>query len=275
LKELQPIFCDDLLKEIDDQLLDIVKSISIDEWNKKTLYPNWKVNDIFSHIIDTSIRKLSGQRDKYFDTSTSPRINSYNDLVHYIEKLADDWTESTRRISPQIMIKLYSEVKDELHQFIKNLDPYEDALFSVAWAGEITSKNWFDTAREYTEHWIHQQQIRDALDLDPIDQPKYIKAVLETFIRSIPIAYNKANIVGKLGIEITGSINAKYCLLKKDTEYQIFEGEIEDTTAKITVDCMEFCKMLARIINPKDMKYRINGDKQFGEIVLNSIALMA
>jgi hypothetical protein len=33
----------------------------------------------------------------------------------------------------------------------------------VAWAGEAESTNLFDTAREYTERWHHDMQIRSPL----------------------------------------------------------------------------------------------------------------
>jgi hypothetical protein len=47
-------------------------------------------------------------------------------------------------------------------RFHKSLDPLAPAAFAVSWAGEETSSNWFDTARELTERWHHQQQIRLA-----------------------------------------------------------------------------------------------------------------
>jgi len=34
---------------------------------------------------------------------------------------------------------------------------------AVDWAEEMESKNWMAIAREYTEKWLHQQQIRDAI----------------------------------------------------------------------------------------------------------------
>jgi hypothetical protein len=46
--------------------------------------------------------------------------------------------------------------------FHESLDPFARAIFNVSWAGEETSPNWFDTARELTERWHHQQQIRLA-----------------------------------------------------------------------------------------------------------------
>jgi hypothetical protein len=48
----------------------------------------------------------------------------------------------------------------ELHA---SRDPFAMAPYGVSWAGEEKSANWFDTAREFTERWHHQQQIRLAV----------------------------------------------------------------------------------------------------------------
>ena len=275
MKHLNKLSCEDLLIKIDNELLDIVKNLDEDDWDKKTIYPNWKVKDVFSHIIDTSIRKLSSQRDHYFYKYDTSVIKSYNDLVVYIEKLADSWADVTRRISPRILITIFSIIKDELYDYIKSVDPNGQALFSVAWAGEEVSENWFDNAREFTEHWIHQQEIRDALNLTPLNRPEVILPIMETFIRSIPVAYNKKEVDGKLQIITNGVVDKKYCLEKINGKYEIFEGVIEKATSIITVDCFMFCKMLARIIDIEDFNYEIEGDLSFGRILLESIALMA
>ena len=47
------------------------------------------------------------------------------------------------------------------------------AIFSVAWAGESESENWFDVARDYTERWHHQQQIRDAVGRPGYAEPRF------------------------------------------------------------------------------------------------------
>ncbi len=87
LNELEPIFCEDLLKDIDNQLFKIMENINMDEWNKPTIYPNWKVKDIFSHIIDTSIRRLSNGWDNSDINKRKIKVDTYKDLVTFIEKI--------------------------------------------------------------------------------------------------------------------------------------------------------------------------------------------
>jgi hypothetical protein len=58
----------------------------------------------------------------------------------------------------------------------------------VSWAGEDTSLNWFDTARELTERWHHQQQIREATGRTGMMTPELYQPVLDCFLRGLPYA---------------------------------------------------------------------------------------
>ena len=73
--------------------------------------------------------------------------------------------------------------------FHQSLDPMADAAFAVSWAGDETSPNWFDTARELTERWHHQQQIRLATDRPGIMTPELYHPVLDCFMRALPYQY--------------------------------------------------------------------------------------
>jgi len=59
----------------------------------------------------------------------------------------------------------------------------------VSWAGEEESANWFDTAREFTERWHHQQQIRLAVNKPGIVTREFYFPVLDCFMRALPYAY--------------------------------------------------------------------------------------
>ena len=60
-------------------------------------------------------------------------------------------------------------------------------MFPVSWAGEEESANWFDTAREFTERWHHQQQIRLAVDKPGIMTREFYFPVLDCFMRGAAV----------------------------------------------------------------------------------------
>ena len=121
----------------------------------------WTVKDVASHLLDGNLRTLSLSRDKHI-LIPGTEIDSYAQLVNYLNTLNATWVTASKRLSPNVLTSLLESTGKEYSAYMAALDPNTEAIFSVAWAGEQVSKNWFHIAREYTEKWHHQQQIREA-----------------------------------------------------------------------------------------------------------------
>lgn len=82
-----------------------------------------------------------------------------------------------------------------MSEFVAQLDPDAPALFAVAWAGDTESNNRFDTAREFTERWHHQMQIRLALGPrgapGVLLAPRFSNPLLRTAAHVLPHAYRE------------------------------------------------------------------------------------
>ncbi|EAT16824.1 hypothetical protein HTZ97_05095 [Desulfuromonas acetoxidans] len=89
----------DAFAELNKELILLLENLSKEDWEKDTCLKNRNVKDLASHILDTSLRRLSLQRDNYF--SENPEIHSYDDLVDFIQRLNRDWIGATRRLSPE------------------------------------------------------------------------------------------------------------------------------------------------------------------------------
>src|SRR6218665_1375720 len=102
---LDPIIITDLFYKLDEKLIEVLESLSADDWNKPTIAPLWTVKDIAVHLLDGNIRTLSIGRDNYVG-APAENINSYQDLVAYLNKLNADWVYALKRMSPKILIEL-------------------------------------------------------------------------------------------------------------------------------------------------------------------------
>jgi uncharacterized protein (TIGR03083 family) len=202
-----------LFPELNSRLMELVSGMSPADWEAGTRFPNWKVKDIVAHLLDTSVRRLSSQRDGYSPRATVA-IESMADLVSYITGMADRWAAAFSGVSPRILTQLVGRYQDELADFLATLDPDAEALFPVAWAGESSSANWFDIAREYTERWHHQMQIRDSLGAEPIYSRRLYHPVLDAFMRALPHHFREvARDEGfLLGVEVPGEAGGRWLL---------------------------------------------------------------
>jgi hypothetical protein len=113
-------------------------------------------------------------------------VETYADLVGYLNRLNAEWITATRRVSPPLLIDLLEHTGGQLARLFLELDPGAPAIFPVAWAGEERSANWFDIAREYTERWLQQQQIRDAVGAPGLTARPWMHPVLVPFVRALP-----------------------------------------------------------------------------------------
>jgi hypothetical protein len=121
--------------------------------------------------------------------------------------------------------------------FHESLDPFARATFNVSWAGEEVSLNWFDTARELTERWHHQQQIRLATERPGIMTRELYHPVLECFVRGIPHSYRllDAPVGTSLLLDISGECGGTWALSKDADSWSFRSKYPEKVDCRVTV----------------------------------------
>jgi uncharacterized protein (TIGR03083 family) len=199
-----PILCAPLIRRVDEALLDLLRSLEPADWDRPTVAGSWTVRDVAAHLLDTQLRKLSLVRDHCF--VEHPHIHSEAELVAFINRVNHEGVAVYRRLSPAFFLPLLERAAQESADFHEALDPFAPAAFPVSWAGESHSLNWFDTARELTERWHHQQQIRLATGRPGLLQREFQHPVLDCFLRALPHAYRHLDAPegATVTIDITG-----------------------------------------------------------------------
>jgi uncharacterized protein (TIGR03083 family) len=159
-QRLAPILTAHLFPSLEVNLVELLRSLTSDEWEAPTIAGKWTVRDVAAHLLDTQLRRLSGGRDRHFREET--RVSSDEDLIALVNTLNAEGVQVYGRLSGNVLIALLEATSAQLCQYFDSLDPFAMGL-GVSWAGETRSPNWFDGAREFTERWHHQQQIRLAV----------------------------------------------------------------------------------------------------------------
>jgi uncharacterized protein (TIGR03083 family) len=176
-----------LFLPLDQKLIELLKSLSPEDWKKPTMAKLWTVKDVAAHLLDGNFRDLALSQN-YIGDPPSP-IQSYRDLVDYLNRLNADWVRAMKRVSPNTIIELLEVTQQPVIDYYHSLDLEAPAVFSVSWAGEQKSQNWFHIAREYTERWHHQQQIREAVGKEGIIDKEFFSPLINTFMMALPYTY--------------------------------------------------------------------------------------
>jgi uncharacterized protein (TIGR03083 family) len=274
---MKPIFTSHLFPELESKLLDLLRSLTVQEWEAQTVAPAWKVRDVAAHLLDTQLRKLSMGRDKYA-SPPPPIIRSNDDLVGYINRLNREGVEMYRRLSSRVLISMMELVSQQTAEYVQSLDPMAEATIGVSWAGEDKSTNWFDTAREFTERWHHQQQIRLATSRPGIMTPELYHPVLDCFMRALPFAYR--DVSGASGtyvrFNISGECGGSWFLYREGHRWQLVESPPGTQASEITIPQDIAWRIFTKGIDRKTAEAQVDvrGDPELGLHVLQMVTIV-
>src|SRR5579864_3131335 len=273
---LEPIFSAHLFRPVDQKLLDLLRSLTPAEWDLQTIAPLWKVRDVAAHLLDTALRKLSLVRDSCYVKAVD--VRSPEDVVLLVNRLNSEGVAVYRRLSPNVLMDLMRIACEQSARFHESLDPFAPAAFAVSWAGEEQSLNWFDTAREFTERWHHQQQIRLATNRPGIMTPDLYHPVLDCFVRGLPHLYRdvEAPMGTMVLLEISGECGGRWCLSKGAAGWRLVKPFGEEFTSRVTMPQELAWRVFTKGIDREAARGQIavQGKRDLGEKVLQLTAIV-
>ena len=239
LAPLPPLDTAPLFADLHAELLTLLRSLEPPDWERPTVVGAWRVRDVAAHLLDGELRTLAAHRDGHPLSAAGP-VTTYDDVVALIQRLNAGGVAFGTRLSPRLLTDLLEVTGRWMSGFVTSLDPDAPALFAVAWAGEAESDNRFDTAREYTERWHHQMQIRAAVGTRGrpavLLAPKYLMPLLETSVRVLPHAYRtvRAPEGTTVTLRLASDSPQAWTLRREGAGWRLYRGEPEGPTVQVT-----------------------------------------
>ncbi len=230
MRSPQPLLVVDLFPEILDELLKLLGSLAADEWDKSTACPGWCVKDVALHLLGVEVGNLSRRRDGH---AVAASITSWEALVTWLNAFNEAWVHAARRMSPRLLIDVLQVTGRQMCAFFHTLDPY--ALGGpVSWVGPEPAPVWLDLAREYTERWCQQQQIRDAVGQPALTQPRYLAPVLAAFVRALPWTLRATPAAEGTIVTLTirGLSGGQWSVRQEEGTWRLYAGLQTDATPK-------------------------------------------
>lgn len=275
---ITPIDTAHLLPLLDQQLLLLLDNLTTADWQKQTIASKWKVKDIVAHLLDGNIRSLSMLRDDFWGESFSG--SSYQELLDFLNELNADWVQAMKRVSPVMLVLLHRATGKAYCDYYASLDLFGKAGFAVNWAGETESKNWMHIAREYTEKWLHQQQIRDA-----VNQPgrhmerEFFYPFIDTCLMALPYTFRNIQPAhaATVQITITGHAGGSWYNHYANGRWQLSKESSPHPTATVTMDPDTSWRLFSKSLRPADVlhKIRLEGDLVLANTALEMVSFMA
>lgn len=247
------------------------------DWTRPTSASEWTVKDVAAHLLDVDLRRLSAQRDGYLTPPPKP-VDSNETLVQYLNDLNRTWVSAARRLSPRVIIEELASSAAQCAELFERVDAMAPALFPVAWAGEVASLMWFDVAREYTERWHHQDQIRDALGAAPLAEQEWLRPVVETSLLALTHAYRGVEAPDGTGVRllVAGAAGGDWSLVRRGGIWLLKEGSCVEPASVVEIEDLQLARLLLHRLSPEDAAaaVQIRGSRELGAALLNARAVM-
>ena len=297
-----PVLTLHLFPEERSALLDLLRSLTDDDWARPTVCPGWSVKDIAAHLLGDDVGCLSRGRDGYpgaafTPSSPQPSPDTFAaELLDFINRQNELWVAAARRLSPRTLIDLLDWTAVQTHAYFESLDLFATGG-PVTWSGPRPAPVWLDIAREYTERWLHQAQVRDALGAPLLREPRLFAPVLDTFVRALPHTFRDIPAPDDTTVALTISgpaggqwslIHAAATLSRQAGEralaqsgrvraWQLFRGVSEKPAAAVTMDTDVAWRLFTKGIAKAEAIARstLSGDPALAARVFDAVSIIA
>jgi uncharacterized protein (TIGR03083 family) len=278
--ELAPVDVLDLFAGERAALLDLLGLLSNDEWAAPTVCAGWSVKDVGLHLLGDDVGRLSWGRDRFSNPSFGGPdldLTTWSGLITAINRQNDAWVAGTRRISPRLLIDLLRLTGEQTEDHFRGLDLMAMGM-PVDWAGSEPAPVWLDVAREYTERWVHQQHIRDAVERPGLKERVWFAPVLETFVHGLRRSLRDfaAPEGTSVRLVIEGDAGGRWVARRSGSSWSLDNNDLEAGTI-ITIDQETAWRLFTKGITKEEARdhTRIDGDPVLADRVLDTVSILA
>ncbi|WP_433476955.1 maleylpyruvate isomerase family mycothiol-dependent enzyme [Spirillospora sp. CA-142024] len=256
-------------------MLELLGALDPADWAAPTVCPGWDVHDVVGHVLNDYMRRLSGSRDGhggavFADDETLPA---------YLARTNEEFVRASRQLSPQLMIELLDHLGPRLDAVWAGRDLQAPADLNVSWAAtDLDSPAWPDIGRDYTEFWVHQQQVRDAVAVSGATEPDLMAPVLDLFARALPHALRTHDRPegSTAHLEVLGPAGGRWAAIRQDGRWRMAEPQGEPT-ARVSMDQDTFWRLATRGITVEQARKRSTaaGDPELTGAITALLAVVA
>lgn len=238
MQYLQPIITVELFPAERLALLQLLNALPDEQWANPTACSGWSVHDVALHLLGGDIGIISVRRDGYKEPQArrSLDLSQWANLVTYINHHNEQWIQATQRISPRLLCEFLQVTGEGIARHFAQLDQFALGV-PVHWAGSDPAPIWLDTAREYTERWVHQQHIRDAVAQPGLKGRRWLTPVLETFVYALPQALRQVRLPQGTTVQlvVTGDAGGTWSAVRTDQAWVLSTEVAREPDARVTM----------------------------------------
>lgn len=276
MQEIQPVIVTHLFPGLLDELIGTLESLSDHEWDLPTPCPGWTIHDLASHILGVEVSQLSLGRDGF--RASLIDAGDWDDLVASLNEQNECWVGAMRGVSPRLLTNFIRSTGGQTSRYLQSLDPLLAGPI-VSWASPKAAPIWLHIAREYTERWHHQQQIRQAVGKPLLTHSYWFSPLLATFVHGLPRSYEDVDMpAGSIvRVTISGPSGGTWLIVRTESTWVLRTDSPVASNAHITIGEIDAWRLFTSSAGRDEIEARvqIEGDRTLGSQALNTVSIIA
>jgi uncharacterized protein (TIGR03083 family) len=255
-------------------LLQLLRELRPDDWERPTAAAPWVVRDVVAHLLGDDLTRLARTRDGRTPLGPGPGEM----FVPFLHRVNDEWVRAAQRLSPRLLVDLLSSTSPQVLAMWQEVD--QDAMAGpVSWAGPDPAPVWLDCARDFTEYWVHQQQIRDATGRHDLGSAHVVHAVLDTFLRAAPytLSAHPRPDGTTLAVTVEGAAGGEWTLRCDAQRWHWPLQEPREPTTRVRFpDPEPLWRLCTRMIEPDEAAgcVSVSGDEELATALLQIVSII-
>lgn len=262
----------DLFADERDRLIAVLDGLDASRWRAATVCPGWTVKDIAAHVLGDDLGRLARTRDGF--SGVGPRDGE--GLPRFIDRINDEWVVAARRLSPQLLVASLRWTGAQVADMWRSL-PLDESGEPVSWAGPEPAPVWLDAARDFTEYWVHQQQIREGVGRPLLLDPHVVGVVVDTFMRALghTLRAQERPAGTRFTLMVDGPGGGQWTV-ERDAGGWGFVPPEPNADNIVTIDVDTAWRLCTRGIEPDAARSRasITGDEALGHAALEIVSII-
>lgn len=252
-------------------LLELLGSLTIEDWTRPTECPEWNVKGIALHILGDDLSLLTRQRDASTDSltlfaETHPGL-TFRELL---DGFNDAWVATARFLSCDVLIELLRLVGEWSDDFYCAVDLDMTAREPVGFfAADGVSPYWQVIAREFVERVVHQSQIRRSVGKGDLGDD-VVRAAARVQVHALGAwMRNDAPTVGST-ISVSFGAVGSWTWRRESDHWSVRDGLVDDPGALVSALADRSVALITRGVSLDEFSQimTVEGDATLAEIAL-------
>lgn len=261
-------------------LIALLAGLTTEEWRAPTVCAGWSVRDVAAHLLASDVGLVSSWRDGESNPAFARGldVSSWDGLIAAIDQQNAEWIQATRRINPALLCELLRFTGARFNALAPTLDR-DQRRGPVDWVGPEPAPIWLHLAREYSERWVHQQQIRDAVGRPGLTERRWLGPILAAFVLAVPraLAQSAEGPGTSVRLVITGEAGGTWRFNRIGGRWSAAMDAGDRPSAEVELDADTVWRLFTRGIAPEAVERSAGrrGDPALTGAVLRTVAILA